>query len=94
MLLEIVKKSCYIIDIMLSVSIECHDILPSIMYCLLANECKTCLERCSSTTIDDMTGEEESISELSLKKLSRTIMRTIINHEDIFESSIIDTLYH
>jgi hypothetical protein len=66
MLVEYIDKSTDVSDIMLSISIECDDILPTMMLCMLSDIGESCLECGSPTPIYHMMHDSDRITELLL----------------------------
>lgn len=81
---ECLDEFVHISYIMLSISVKCHEIFPTILGSILSDILKSCLECRSGPTVGDMMDEVDSVSFYQiLQKSLRPISRAIVDDEDL-----------
>lgn len=88
------EESVYIIDIMLSICVECDYKIPTMVMSIATNIGKSCLECCSSSSINQVMNIYNFLPKMLLDKNSRIIKRSIIYDQNLIKSMRNNPLDH
>ena len=94
MLFETIKKYFHVMYIMLSICIKCHYILYRMLCGMITYPSKSGFHGSPSSSIDGMSKQVDFCGKSFFEKFRCTIVRSIIDHEDLRISFFQNTLNH